>query len=146
MNWFALPELVREKVRDECDWHTVAMLDVALGKHVDLDAYHMNSAASQGHINVIKWLRANNCPWSQYTCAHAAEHGHLDVLQWLRANGCPWDVWVCTYAAARGHLDMLKWAVAHGCDWSYRAYVLAKAGNHQHVVAWFQSQWSELWT
>ena len=25
----------------------------------------------------------------------AAKGGHLEVLKWARANGCPWDEWTC---------------------------------------------------
>jgi len=34
----------------------------------------------------------------------AAYGGHLAVLTWLRANDCPWDEDVCAYAASNGHL------------------------------------------
>ena len=30
--------------------------------------------------------------------------GVLEVLQWVRPNDCPWDEDTCTYAAAGGHL------------------------------------------
>ena len=44
-----------------------------------------------GHLEVLKWARANGCPWDEGTCAYAAEGGHLEVLKWARENGCPWD-------------------------------------------------------
>ena len=46
-------------------------------------------AALEGYLNLIKWARANGCPWDKQTCANAARGGHLEVLQWARANGCP---------------------------------------------------------
>ena len=36
--------------------------------------------------------RENDCPWDWRTCAHAAKGGHLEVLKWLRANDCPGTV------------------------------------------------------
>ena len=30
--------------------------------------------------------------------------GHLEVLQWLHANDCPWNERTCMLAARRGHL------------------------------------------
>ena len=36
---------------------------------------------------MLKWLRANGCPWDETTCALAAGGGHLDVLRWARENG-----------------------------------------------------------
>src|SRR3546814_2032750 len=53
------------------------------------------SSAGGGHLEVLHWARANNCPWDEYTCATAAKGGHLEVLQWARTNGCPWDGRTC---------------------------------------------------
>jgi hypothetical protein len=36
----------------------------------------------------LKLLRAGGCPWDEGTCWAAAEGGHLEVLKWARANGC----------------------------------------------------------
>ena len=48
-------------------------------------------AAEGGCLSVLKWARAQGCPWDEWTCAEAAYNGHLAVLQWARAQGCPWD-------------------------------------------------------
>ena len=50
-----------------------------------------NLAALQGYLNLIKWARANGCPWDEWTCTHAAQGGHLEVLQWVISNGCPYN-------------------------------------------------------
>ena len=50
-------------------------------------------------------------------CAYCAKGGHLEVLKWARANGCPWNEATCTLAASNGHLEVLQWARAHGCPW-----------------------------
>jgi len=34
---------------------------------------------------VLKWLRANGCPWDRET--HQAARGH--ILEWAVANGLP---------------------------------------------------------
>ena len=47
---------------------------------------------------MLKWARANGCPWNEFTCECAAENGHLEVLKWARANGCPWDADTCANA------------------------------------------------
>ena len=49
------------------------------------------------------------------TSVYAAENGHLEVLKWLRENGCPWNEWTCKNAAGNGHLEILKWARENGC-------------------------------
>jgi hypothetical protein len=45
--------------------------------------------AHEGRLTVLKWARANGCPWDEQTCSYGAGGGHLEVLQWARANGCP---------------------------------------------------------
>jgi hypothetical protein len=51
----------------------------------------------------------------EWTCAHAAEGGYLEILKWARANGCPWNEKTRIYAAMNGHVETLIWAVENGC-------------------------------
>ena len=37
---------------------------------------------------MLKWLRAEGCPWDERVCAKAAYGGQLEVLKWLRAEEC----------------------------------------------------------
>ena len=61
-----------------------------------------------GHFEVLKWLRAEGCPWYHETCFYAVEKGHVEVLRWARENGCPWDPWTRDKAAAKlGYTDDL---------------------------------------
>jgi hypothetical protein len=48
------------------------------------------NAAKEGHLEILKWARANGAPWNEWTCVRAAEKGHLEVLKWARSNGAPW--------------------------------------------------------
>ena len=91
-----------------------------------------------GHLEVLKWARANGCPWDGDTCTYAAEGGHLDVLKWLCANGCPpREEQACMNAAWGGHLEMLQWMRANGCPWNKRACAwVAAEGGHFEVYAW----------
>ena len=45
----------------------------------------------------------------------AAESGQLDVLKWLRANGCPWDVRTIEKAKFYQHFEVMQWAIEKGC-------------------------------
>ena len=38
---------------------------------------------------MVQWAREKGCEWDEETCEYAAEGGHLEVLRWARANGCP---------------------------------------------------------
>ena len=46
-------------------------------------------------LEVLKWARANGCPWTEMTCEYAAIRKRTEVLKWARENGCPWNgsVW-----------------------------------------------------
>ena len=58
--------------------------------------------------------RTNGCENGCDTCWSAAENGHLECLKYLRENGCDWDERTCWSAAEKGHLECLKYACAHG--------------------------------
>lgn len=86
-------------------------------------------AAKKGHLEVLKWARANGAPWHEWTCAGAAANGHLDVLKWVRANGAPWSKYTSLEAARNGHLDTLTWAVYNGAPYDPRACIHASYEN-----------------
>ena len=47
------------------------------------------SAATGGHLEVLKWARENGCPWNEYDLSCAAEGGHIEVLKWARREWLP---------------------------------------------------------
>ena len=53
------------------------------------------------------------------TCTYAAGGGHLEVLKWARANGCPWNNRVLHYAAKYKHAAIVNWAVTNGCPFEW---------------------------
>ena len=74
------------------------------------------SAAMNGQLEVLKWLRKENdppCPWMEDTCTVAATSGRLEVLEWLRKENdppCPWDRVKCGWeASVNGHDHVLDW-------------------------------------
>ena len=99
-------------------------------------------AARGGHLEVIKWLRAKECPWGIPTSLMAAEGGHLEVLQWMRAQdpSCPWNSRVCSSAAREGHLEVLRWARSQGCSWNKGVPQAAAKGGHLEVLQWMRAQ------
>ena len=100
------------------------------------DSDTCSSAARGGHLEVLKYLRANGCEWDEQTCCSAARGGHLEVLKCLRANGCEWDEETCSSAAFGGHLEVLQWARANGCEWSGFTCARAARGGHLEVLKW----------
>ncbi len=65
----------------------------------------------------MRKLHGAGCSLAKECCEQAALYGHLEVLKWARANGCEWDALTCASAAHGGHLEVLKWARANGCEW-----------------------------
>ena len=107
------------------------------GKIHEIEATVLHQeAAAKGQLEVLKWLRANGCPWDEKTCASAAQAGHLEVLQWARANDCPWDKWTCAAAAEGGHLEVLQWLRANGCPWDVSTCVTARYYGHHELLNW----------
>jgi hypothetical protein len=45
------------------------------------------------------------CPWDKFTCEAAAAGGHLEVLRWARANGARWDEKTRAVAAQLGYVE-----------------------------------------
>ena len=101
-------------------------------------------AASNGYLNLIKWARANCCPWDEETCYYAAQGGHLQVLQWLRTNGCPWDSGTCTCAASGGHLVVLKWARDNGCPYNAFSCLCSAKTSFMEAVVEGEGDWQGL--
>ena len=40
-----------------------------------------------GELTALKYCRENGCPWDEERRSAAAESGHLNILKWRRANG-----------------------------------------------------------
>ena len=89
------------------------------------------NAAGGGHLELLKFLYDNKCPWDEYICAEAAYNGHLDVLKFLHEHSCPWDTPACAYAAFGNHFEILKYLHENGCPWNTSACTHASGGVGQ---------------
>ena len=73
-------------------------------------------AAELGDVSLLKDRHSRGLLDDEYLlCAAAARNGDLEMLKALRADDCPWDARTCAYAAEGGHLEVLKWARTNGC-------------------------------
>ena len=49
-------------------------------------------AVKKGYLSTLKHTHSRGrLSRKKYPCEDAAEGGHLETLKWARANGCPWD-------------------------------------------------------
>jgi hypothetical protein len=79
------------------------------------EAILVYKAALAGHLECVKYLHENGCPWDERTCTEAAQGGQLECLRYMHENGCPWDEDTCHAAAEFGNLECLKYALENGC-------------------------------
>ncbi|KAK1944312.1 putative ankyrin repeat protein L62 [Phytophthora citrophthora] len=94
----------------------------------------MDNAASNGYLDIVKWLHVNRSEGCTYAAMdRAAANGHLDVLKWLhdnRSEGCTADA--MDNAAASGDFKMVKWFLANRSE-SVAFTALVKAAKTGHL-------------
>jgi len=107
---------------------------------------YMDYAASNGHIEIVKWLHENRkegC--TTFAMDIAAQNGHLEMVKWLHENrkeGC--SIFAMDSAADKGHLEIVKWLDENrkeGCtklamDW-------AACNGHLEVIKWLHQKRKE---
>ena len=74
--------------------------------------------ASSDEATALARLRERAGAFTASDCEEAASNGHLECLKYAHEHGCPWDENTCYNAAKNGHLECLKYACAHGCPGS----------------------------
>ena len=55
----------------------------------------------KGNLAMVKYCVTNGYPMHAYACRYAAQKGHLDVLKYLRENDCPWN---SRYSSSRSRM------------------------------------------
>jgi len=86
-------------------------------KKCDWDARTIKLAADIGIMEMLKYCVANECPVDEYACAWAASNGHLECLKYLhKVAKAPWDWSTAAEAARNGHLHILEYLVEQSYD------------------------------
>jgi hypothetical protein len=110
-----------------------------------------SSAATHGHLHIVKYLHENGYKWNFSTLTSAAEGDHFGVfkyavengcplgadpsfgdvkiLEYLQARGLPWKRWACSLSANKGNLDALMFAHENGAEWGQTVAAAARARN-----------------
>jgi hypothetical protein len=60
------------------------------------------AAAVQGNLVMCQYLHSQQCPWDISVMERVALTEHVEVLRWLVDNGCPWDERYLRWYAAHG--------------------------------------------
>jgi hypothetical protein len=117
----------------------------------------------------MKKIRLNRLPWNKETCRNAAMFGHLQLLKWLHEQGCPWDEdtfdaavryggnvemlewlykknslwmrgWHCSLGAISGNMDVLKWLHGRKFLWGIDTFDIAIEKGNLEMVNWLHEQ------
>ena len=127
--------LYRENVRLYSEAAINGHLEVVKWLYVNGCPYNRETggfAASNGHINILEWiLETIDDPWRDtHACSYATKGNQFEILKWLRMNGCPWNRHTCENAAQNNNLKILKWLHENGCPWDHNTcYYSARNGN-----------------
>ena len=148
----------------QTDPYTMALMAsmAANGHHAALHLAHTmgyqwdpqvcDAAAGGGHLELVRWLRENGCPWGNFTSTLIIKSGSqrcanpqpacFEFLKWAHANGCPWSFHANAEAAATGRLDILRWAHTQDPPYLSDAYTCTTAAEHGHiaVIQWLRAQ------
>ena len=119
---------------DRC---TQIVLSLAYPKHFKIGRYRLcDSAAREGHLNLLIWARENGHPWSYLTTTAAAIRGDLEIVKFLINIGCDHNYDVCKYAVIKGNLEMLKFARDNDCGWNIDvcAHGHSKKDIHKYLI------------
>jgi Ankyrin repeats (many copies) len=83
------------------------------------DASACVAAAAGGHYETVRFLHESGCPWdSQTMCQKAAESGSVELLQYLKQQECAFSEQIMSIAAQRGLLHVCQYFSFNGMAWS----------------------------
>ena len=51
------------------------------GPRLPLGRKRVRGAAAAGHLDILQWARAEQCPWDHSTYEEAERNGHEDVVR-----------------------------------------------------------------
>ena len=102
-------------------------------------------AASNGHLEIVKWLHENHKDIKGFTYTPSAMDwaslkGHLETVKFLHENGYSCTTAAMDYASENGHLEIVKWLHENrteGCT-PYAMNWTAKNG-HLEIVEYLKS-------
>lgn len=74
--------------------------------------------------------------WHENIIVYAATNGNLEMLKWMIAHNCPWNKKVYTKASRFNHLDIVKWAYEKNYSWNEKACMRATKWKSHEIINW----------
>jgi hypothetical protein len=145
LKWGLREGIIRRAEREDRPSY---LLNAALGGHVEImywlvernfkfiDWAMKDVITTEVSLELLKTMRALDCPVITAALAKAAACNRRDILEWLRSVGCRWDRCVTEAAARNGHLDLLIWLYENACPLGNEALEAAASHGHINVVEW----------
>ncbi len=118
-----------------CGTGVVANMEVAAQvAGVALRPEDMAAAEVGGHLEAVKYLKDQDCPWDATATEAAAGGGHVKTVAWLADKGCPLSEAALAAAVRGGHTDMVQRLLALRCPVGLDAYRFAGSTGRQDVA------------
>jgi hypothetical protein len=106
-----------------------------LGMPVTTDV--LNSAASTGELSTVIWLYTeHNCALSRLTSVCSASDGQIEVLRWLKQQGEVFNATTMSCAANSGQHATCAYLHSEGCDWNEATVYMAAHYDQCDTVRW----------
>jgi hypothetical protein len=104
----------------------------------------IRDAAWRGHLALCQHLHSEQCPCDEDAVAWAGCEDHIEVVKWLVQQGCPYDAAdVCSEAAENGRLAVIQYMLSlerPSSDELTNALNAAARYRHLQVAAWLRQQ------
>jgi len=124
--WAGQLEVLKWLRAQGCPWNNVTIVEAAL---------------ISGRVDLLQWVieEIGEVTWTKRHFMFAATRGHSEVLKWLRAQGCHWNKRLFKkslqeWDEEHGRTRAVKWAIRNGCDFGVEEMKTAITFNNFGVL------------
>ena len=113
----------------------------SIGKDCTTNA--MDDASNYGHIEIVKFLHSIGKDCTTKAMDWASKNGHLEIVKYLHSIGKEYTEWAMDWASENGHLEVVKFLHSIGAHCTRSAMDWASENGHLEVVKFLHSIRSE---
>jgi len=86
----------------------------------------------------MKWLLSKGCPLNDWQIfSAAAKNNNLDIMKWLKINECPWNSHIFYYAIKNENIEAMNWLKEMGCPYDNRyIYGSVISKDNKVIIDW----------